>query len=212
MPNMENTQKESRRWFKLFGKIAGVTLAVLALFLILCPVFGIHVFVFGLGGDATDRIDCIEDYYVAVYCHDLCYFRENENDHLIFGYADDVTDYEWKHREVFALIPYRRVLCFSKETENETYYLTDETGKVRYGMMYVLRTAGDQIHYYYRRCFPDERLEFPTLLYEEQITFSCDGAEYDLTNFTYFSATTDFTTNDRVLQLNGEPCYFKTLD
>lgn len=208
---MEKTQEKTRTPGKVIRNTVVIALAVIVLLLLLCPIFGIHIFTFGMRGKYVDRVDCIDGYYVAVYGNDVCHYRDNGEDCLAFGYVGDVTDRDWNHREVLFVAPYRRFLCFSKSAEEETYYLTDASGTVWYGLMYVLRTSGDTIHYYYRRDHLDSKLEFPPILYNEKITFSYDGKAYDLTEFSFFTADVDFTTGEQILMIEGEPCYFRPL-
>ena len=208
---MENNKSKSREPVKIIGNIAVTVLAIFALFLMICPICGIHIFTFGLGGKYTSRVDCLDGYYVAVYENDVCHYLENGEDCLRFGNVDSVKDFDWKHSEVLDVVPYRRFLCFSKETGGETYYLTNSAGTVRYGVMYVLRTSGDKIHYYYRRDYHDGTLEFPPILYSEKIAFSYNEESYNLEKFSFFTSDGDFTTSEHILMMEGEPCYFRPL-
>ena len=209
---MENKQSEGRRSGKVLRNTVVIALAVIVLLLVVCAIFGIHLFTLGMGGKNVDRIDRIDGYYVAVYGNDVRHYWENGEDCLWFGSAGNEGDPDWSHREVLFVEPYRRFLCFSKSVEEETYYLTDASGTVRYGIMYVLRTSGDTIHYYYRRDCLDSNTKYSPLLFNEKITFSYGGEAYDLEKFCFFTADVDFTTNEHVLLIEGEPCYFKSLE
>lgn len=205
MNEKTDSSKNIIKVVKITGK---VLLCVIVLFLFLCPFLKIHIFTFTIQGDYAD---CIEDYYVAVYTENVCgFYDENGDQTIAFGNIDEYEEYIWKHTEVLDIVPYRRVLCFSKEADPEIYLLTNEDGTVAYGYFFVLRTSGENIHYYYRRVLFDARLQYSPLLYNnEKITFSYNGTTYELEDFAHFTSNIDFTKNEQILQIEGEPCYFK---
>lgn len=181
-----------------------IIIGVIILALFLCPIFGVHIFTLNIKGKYVARVDCIEGYYVAVYEEDVC----SHDGGLSMGNCDDITEYDWKHKEMLGLIAYRRVLCFSKETEPETYILHSEDGRVKYGTVYVLRTSGDTVHYYYQRECVESDAEISPYAFEENIAFNCNGKTYELKNHCSFSSDTDFTTGENILYMKDEPCFF----
>lgn len=206
---MEESQNRSRK--RVMPTILRFAIAGIVLVLLICPLFRIHLFTLGMTNEYTDRVDCIEGYYVAVYNNEVCHFTEDGKDCLAFGNIEDITDFDWKHRELLGIVPFRRFLCFSVKCEEELYALTNEAGTVRYGLMYVLRTDSVRIHYYFRRDNPDSTLVFAPVLYREKVSFSCDGIPYELKDDSFFTADIDFTKNEPVLRICDRPCWFVSL-
>lgn len=185
--------------------IVGGVLAVVILGLILLPLFGIRVFSFGLPGDRVQKID---GYYVSVYEQDVCKYREDGEENMSMGYCGDIGEWEWKHRELLGVVPYRRFLCFSRKTEPETYRLMNADGTETYGFMYVLRAKNGTIHYYYRRGYSATGVAYSPHLFEEQVPLRYEGEPIPLAEHCYFSSEIDFTTGECFLFMEDEPCFF----
>ncbi len=202
---MQDKGIEKKKW----GRLAAAILVLGLIFLIVCCIVQkIYIFSFGLNPQDEDILEKIDGYYVKVHTAGVCGLKAADGtDNMVSGYIDDITEYDWKHEELQKIEPYRRTLCFSKLTEAESYELTDESGTVRYGFMYVLRGPKGNIHYYYRRAFLLDSLS-PDVLIQENIRFSYSGTEYALRNYYGFSSDTDFTTNENLLLIQGLPCYF----
>ena len=190
--------------------VALVLICVPITFLILCPFLNIHVTSYSLTGEYVERVERINGYYVVIYCHDVWYTEEDGDGTLTFGYADENTEYLWKQRELSGVVPYRRFLCFSREavSDLESYTLSNESGTKQYGGMYVLRTPGGEIYYYYYRELFVPRTESSPIPFQETITFSYEGTTYELKDHYRFSSDVDFTDGSHVLYIEDEPCYF----
>ena len=163
-------------------------------------------FTFGIGGDRVDRID---GFYVALYTEEVYTTTDEEGKtslHFIGG-DEDVTEYGWKHVELTGLTAYKRYFCFSKKTDYEKYDLMSEDGEYCYGALFVLRSPNGIIHYYYRRIgvFTPSR-HLSEIIFSETVSFSYDGGDLPLTDYTRFSTRVDFTTGDKILSVNGRPC------
>lgn len=203
--NTQDQGNEKKNWNGLVTAILVLGLIFVFLF---CFFPKIHFFSLGINPRNEDILEKIDGYYVKVYTAGVCGLKAADGtDNLVSGYIDDITEYDWKHEELQKIEPYRRTLCFSKLTEAESYELTDESGTVRYGFMYVLRGPKGNIHYYYRRAFLLDSLS-PDVLIQENIRFSHSGTEYELRNYYGFSSEIDFTTNENLLLIQGLPCYF----
>lgn len=142
----------------------------------------------------------------------LCCSIQDGIDVLSFGNtAENETDYIWKHPEMLDVKAYRRFLCFSKQAEDEIYFLLSEDGSVKYGTVYVLRSPLGKVHYYYRRFCGNMKAEYFDGISSENIVFSCEGKTYDLKHHCSFVSDIDFTKGRDTLCVNGEPCVFSPI-
>ena len=195
------------------------TVMTLALALtITCFVFHIRVFAFSLKMPYVDRVDRVRGYYVAVYEQKVSgKLDEDGKPYLSMG-AGSGDDCEWEHDEMESIAVYKRFLFFSREAEPETYYLVNEDGSVGWGAVYVLRASGGTIHYYYTRNFvkwmyttsEGLRVNMTEGLCSETVSLVYDGKEIARSDHYRFSTDVDFTTGDKTIFVNGEPCRFST--
>lgn len=200
------------RWEKI-ALGATVILSLLMILMVIGPAFGLHVFEWGLRQQSgASRWDRVENYSVAVYEHGVI---GSEGRVTALGNVSDVTDYDWKHREMFGIVPYRRFLFFLKEAEPEMYWLRDETGTVNCGMMYVLRCSDGTIHYYYRRFFiyyydfVGPELRNSEEMDREDLLFRVGEEMIRLDHYCRFTSETDFTCGEPRLYLGDTLCCFE---
>ena len=195
---------------KKAAKITGwVLLALICLTPVVCWIFKINVTALSIKSKGADRVERIDGYYVAVYEQTVCGYIKDGRPVVSMGNCSDVTDYEWKHEELFGCVPYKRFLCFSKEAKAERYHLFNEDKTLVYGAMFVVRTPKGTVHYYYTRTPLIIGVNCSTYLTTaENITFNCDGNEIALDNYCSFTSDIDFTTGEHPLYINGERCVF----
>lgn len=195
-------------WWTAMTLILALTVA--------CFTFHIKVFAFSLKTPYVDRVDRVKGYYVAVYEQTVS-GGVNEDGRPYLRMGSD-PDGEWKHDEMEDIVVYKRFLFFSKQTEPETYYLVSEDGSVGWGVVYALRASGGTIHYYYTRNYvkwavlTSEGLiaKVTEGLFSETISLVYDGDEIALSDRCRFSTDVDFTTGDKTVFVNGEPCRFSS--
>lgn len=188
---------------------AGIFLALVVLALILCRSFKIHLFTSGIKDRYVDRVDKIDGFYVAVNTQTTVGYEEDGEPTVAMGDCSGITEYDWKHEELNGIVAYKRILCFSREAEYETYRLENEDGTLCYGAVYVLRAPRGTIHYYYKRLTARLNEQYAkSVLTNENVAFRCGEDEYPLTDYCRFSSDTDFTTGENALTVNGDPCRF----
>ncbi|MBR6052160.1 MAG: hypothetical protein IKP55_00030 [Clostridia bacterium] len=191
-------------------KIAGEILVLLVLLTpLVCWALGIRFFKLGVTPvNSSARVDRIDGFYVTVFTENVYTTTDEEgNTYAHFGSDKGVTDYNWKHKEMSSIVPFKRFLFFAKETEAEAYNLLSEDGEFCYGSVQVLRAPNGKLHYYYKRMPIGVGIRFsPEVLHAETLSFSYDGGDLPLTDYIRFSSRVDFTTGDKILSVNGYPC------